>query len=158
MTNSNTNATGSTPTVWRHPWYIALEKQESTTTSDVPLMLNPKSETTGQTCTKCGKFKPLSEFPKRDGPTRKPRRVCNDCRKKHDKAIRDLKKAHPKPEPGPCPICGAHTEVWVLDHNHETMAFRGYICKHCNAGLGLLKDSPSIVSNALKYLNSETTD
>lgn len=158
MTNSNTNATVSTQTVWQHPWYQAQLRLGLTTTSDVQSEPSPKSETTGQKCTKCGETKPLGEFPRRDGPTRAPRRVCYECRNKHEAQIRQLKKVHPKPEPGPCPICATHTEEWVLDHNHETMEFRGYICKHCNAGIGLLKDSPSIVSNALKYLNSETTD
>jgi len=28
----------------------------------------------------------------------------------------------------------------VLDHCHDTDTFRGYICKHCNDGLGGFKD------------------
>lgn len=67
-----------------------------------------------------------------------------------------LKKIHPKPAPGPCPICKQHTERWVLDHCHQTEQFRGYICDACNLGLGKFNDDPEIVKAALHYLNETT--
>ena len=41
---------------------------------------------------------------------------------------------------------------WVLDHDHETGKFRGWLCTSCNLGLGKLGDSISSVKKALKYL------
>lgn len=52
---------------------------------------------------------------------------------------------------GACAICGSETDLFV-DHNHETGEVRGLLCNSCNTGVGLLKDSPSNLSNAIKYL------
>ena len=73
-----------------------------------------------------------------------------------------LRKKHPAPPPGICPVCEHHTDSWVLDHNHLTEAFRGYICNSCNLGFGKFHDDPAIVRRALHYLldytNATTTD
>lgn len=73
-----------------------------------------------------------------------------------------LRKQNPPPPPGPCPVCERHTESWVLDHNHLTESFRGYICNSCNLGFGKFNDDPEILKRALIYLldytNETTTD
>ena len=62
-----------------------------------------------------------------------------------------------------CPICKRTIDevnkynqkllgTWVLDHCHDTNTFRGYICKHCNDGLGGFRDDLTTVKNAVKYL------
>ena len=62
-----------------------------------------------------------------------------------------------------CPICnrdateiGQYGQVkmskWVLDHCHDTLTFRGWICHHCNTGLGGFKDDLTKVKRAVKYL------
>jgi hypothetical protein len=62
-----------------------------------------------------------------------------------------------------CPIClGTEEEVkgkgntkngpWVIDHCHETDAFRGWLCHKCNRSLGGFDDSVDILSRAIKYL------
>ena len=56
---------------------------------------------------------------------------------------------------GICPICTSHSDELVYDHDHETKEFRGYICRKCNSGIGLLKDNPKIVQNAYIYLTSK---
>ena len=43
--------------------------------------------------------------------------------------------------------------VWQLDHCHETGDFRGWLCKKCNTGLGLLGDNVTELSRAIKYLS-----
>jgi len=55
-----------------------------------------------------------------------------------------------------CAICNKHIEISnsAIDHNHFTGEFRGVLCKKCNRGLGLFEDSPSILRNALDYLNN----
>lgn len=56
-----------------------------------------------------------------------------------------------------CKIC--ETEISIedsaIDHNHKTGEFRGILCKTCNRALGLFRDSPKILENALDYLMLE---
>ena len=56
---------------------------------------------------------------------------------------------------GKCAICESVIvyETSHIDHDHKNGKVRGILCKSCNFGLGLLKDSPQILANALKYLN-----
>ena len=56
---------------------------------------------------------------------------------------------------GLCAIC--HKEQCVgtkldVDHDHETGKVRGLLCRHCNTGIGLLKDSIYLIGKALSYL------
>ncbi len=39
-----------------------------------------------------------------------------------------------------------------LDHNHTTMKIRGILCRRCNQGIGLLRDSSEIAASAAEYL------
>lgn len=59
--------------------------------------------------------------------------------------------------PENCEICGAHEDdvPWgcmTLDHCHTTNRFRGWLCAHCNKGLGAFKDSIPNLKAAIKYL------
>lgn len=52
-----------------------------------------------------------------------------------------------------CNICGAQPEEPLrVDHNHETGAVRGLLCRNCNVALGLMQDSPERLQQALSYL------
>lgn len=55
-----------------------------------------------------------------------------------------------------CAICGVDSCLdgmsFTVDHNHETGEVRGILCRHCNTGLGMFKDSPNIIKNAYQYL------
>lgn len=53
-----------------------------------------------------------------------------------------------------CRICETKISIEdsAIDHNHETGEFRGILCKTCNRALGLFRDSPKILENALDYL------
>ena len=55
-----------------------------------------------------------------------------------------------------CAICKNGIELVdsAIDHNHETGEFRGVLCKQCNRALGMFKDSPKVLKNALEYLDS----
>lgn len=61
---------------------------------------------------------------------------------------------------GRCAICGfAEDELkrkLCLDHNHETGAARGWLCEHCNKGIGHLQDSETLLFNAFEYLVSSS--
>jgi hypothetical protein len=54
-----------------------------------------------------------------------------------------------------CAICKEEVELInsAIDHNHETGEFRGVLCKQCNRALGMFKDNPNILHNAISYLN-----
>ena len=115
-----------------------------------------KSETPGltviKTCKTCGETKPDSEFEKADGRHRATRNRCKVCFKKQAILRRKLRKENPPPAPGICPICKEETNAWVPDHCHHTEAFRGYMCRTCNAGIGLLHDDIEVLNRAVDYL------
>ena len=76
---------------------------------------------------------------------------------KTDKVIRDNRPA----EGTPCAnfkVCGHYMthdltpSGMCFDHDPKTDTFRGYICKRCNTGYGLLGDSLESVQKSLDYL------
>lgn len=50
-----------------------------------------------------------------------------------------------------CQICG-DTEDLVYDHCHNSMAFRGVLCRNHNAAIGLLGDTAEDALRAYEYL------
>lgn len=54
-------------------------------------------------------------------------------------------------KPNVCLICKFDKPL-IKDHNHKTGDFRGWICISCNNLLGVAKDNPQILKNAIKYL------
>lgn len=57
---------------------------------------------------------------------------------------------------GLCAICGKPEPVvgrrLSNDHDHDTGENRGLLCSLCNPGLGLFKDDPNLLLNAIAYL------
>ena len=59
---------------------------------------------------------------------------------------------------GVCAICKTKPNFnkwkkrFAIDHCHTTGRVRGLLCDACNRGIGMLKDDPSILENAIKYL------
>ena len=103
-------------------------------------------------CKDCKKEKTIDKFIKADGQHRKPRNRCKECNNFHSKIRTKLRKKFDPPSSGRCKICKVETDKWVLDHCHKSKTFRGYICKDCNSGIGLLKDSSLVVIRCLIYL------
>ena len=100
------------------------------------------------------------------------KRKCRSCARNQSNLIKELKKQNPYPaDDYVCPCCersieeiGKHGQArlqnWVLDHCHETETFRGWLCHHCNVGLGAFSDDIKRIRNALVYLerhNNETS-
>jgi hypothetical protein len=57
---------------------------------------------------------------------------------------------------GVCAICGtppSQKKRLAVDHNHKTGAVRGLLCDSCNHAIGEMKDSPSLLRRAAKYLD-----
>lgn len=59
-----------------------------------------------------------------------------------------------RPCPDLCEICGEFNIRIVFDHCHAGGHFRGWICDRCNRVLGLVKDSPLILSQLKEYLSN----
>lgn len=59
-----------------------------------------------------------------------------------------------------CAICGVVPDDnygglhdgFHIDHSHVSGGVRGLLCKHCNVGIGMLKDSEKVLQAAIKYL------
>jgi hypothetical protein len=64
---------------------------------------------------------------------------------------------------GKCAICGnretakhhnGEVKSLAVDHNHDTGEIRGLLCQKCNVGLGHFKDNPTLLQNAIAYLQA----
>lgn len=53
-----------------------------------------------------------------------------------------------------CEICGDTKEL-CYDHDHNTMKFRGVLCRKCNRSLGQLGDSLDGIMKVVAYLTKE---
>ena len=53
---------------------------------------------------------------------------------------------------GRCKICGAKKDVLHVDHCHTTGKVRGLLCRHCNVGIGQMRDNVEILRSAITYL------
>lgn len=51
-----------------------------------------------------------------------------------------------------CEICDT-TKDLVYDHDHDTMEFRGVLCRSCNRHLGGLGDNLKSILRVVEYLN-----
>ena len=120
-------------------------------------------------CTTCNHYKELNMFrPREYGAGNSLRTECSKCKNHKIKLVSFLKSENPKPDTKnyKCPCCKkteielkengqfADRTVWVLDHNHITDKFRGWICNNCNNGLGRFKDDINILQNVIEYLKN----
>ncbi len=121
----------------------------------------------GLVCIKCDIRQPIENFQQmsytKSGEA-EIKRTCRSCQKGHRQVIATLRKQNVYPDNNYCcPICERSIEevnkynqkllgTWVLDHCHDTNTFRGYICKHCNDGLGGFRDDLTTIERAVIYL------
>lgn len=75
-----------------------------------------------------------------------------------DKARQISRKANGVPEPTrPCPpaceLCAKlFTRTAHVDHDHDTGAFRGWLCSNCNTGLGMFRDDATLMRAAARWV------
>lgn len=116
-------------------------------------------------CVKCNKEKEEEEFSWRGGENYR-RTECKECTKELEKERARLRSLHGNPSDGySCPICkreydevkgqgGRKCTPWVIDHDHKTNTFRGWLCHKCNRGLGAFNDDVELLKRAADYLKN----
>lgn len=112
-------------------------------------------------CKICKEVKPLEDFNKHIGHKDNLDTRCRSCVKKQA-AVRKRIFAGAPPKSKVCDCCGKPS-YWghgapkslVLDHNHKTEKFRGWLCDHCNVGIGLLGDDIEGLQMAMAYLQNK---
>jgi hypothetical protein len=120
-----------------------------------------------KTCRICKLSKELSEFHLNvssrviNGRAYSPRyrSECKVCRsssgKAHSSAGRVLMQRYNMVRPPlgtPCFNCGKRSDKLVFDHDHNTNAFRGWLCTPCNTAIGNLGDNAKGLRRALRYI------
>jgi len=113
-------------------------------------------------CSKCAHALPVDYFALRDrGASR--RTECKKCARELNRIRKGLRDIHGQPPQGhECPIClcdatqaegkSSNSGVWVLDHDHATDDFRGWLCHSCNRALGCFNDDVPRMQRAIKYI------
>ena len=114
-------------------------------------------------CRECQVEKPLDRYEKTGhGYHRKICMSCRSARKRTKRIPRQFGMSYQEllmikeDQDYKCAICGIHEEnvykSLAIDHDHTTGLVRGYLCNSCNRGIGLLKDDPKVLRNAIEYL------
>ena len=107
------------------------------------------------TCRRCKELLHISNFRVRSDSGRKGYRVksCRSCEQQEGQELISVHRTAP-PKPTHCDCCGSVTspEFMRLDHCHETLKFRGWLCNTCNGGIAFLGDNIEGVEKALTYL------
>ena len=69
----------------------------------------------------------------------------------------EQKEAMLKAQINRCAICTKELNFKTanVDHDHISKRIRGILCNSCNQGLGLFKDDPTFLENAINYLNRQ---
>jgi len=127
----------------------------------------------GRTCTTCNTFKAASQYyiqrdtKAKDGIAMRSK--CKQCDEER-KYKAHIKKTYGitfevytemfDSQKGCCKICtsrisNSRTGRLFVDHCHKTGTVRGLLCSSCNHGLGLFKDSPTLLKKAIAYLEEE---
>lgn len=114
-------------------------------------------------CSKCKYVLPLEAFSRHSGGNYL-RPECKKCNNELSKVRERLKQENGSaPDNYNCPICLGDEEgvsgrgntkngAWVLDHCHESEAFRGWLCHKCNRSLGGFDDDIKMLQRAIQYL------
>ena len=117
----------------------------------------PEDTSDGDTrlCKACQTEKPLEAFGcaayRKDGTTIY-KWSCSSCEGYMGRLRKQLRKEHKPPEDSRCQVCNKQATPLLLDHDHQTDLFRGYLCNACNLGIGNFLDDPTLLRAAIHYL------
>lgn len=134
--------------------YYSPNKQSTTVALPFDDDDTQNSNVVYKVCNNCKIRKPVQDFYKdRDGHCIN----CKICKDKINKITKNLHKTAPQ-RPQACECCGKVSDSpLVLDHDHETGKFRGWICIKCNLGLGRLGDTIESLMRAVEYLKKSAS-
>jgi hypothetical protein len=108
---------------------------------------------TTQVCKVCSKEKDLLLFPRHAHHKTRVDTRCKACIKKQTKLRNELRYKYWHLKTDVCDCCGnTHHKSLVLDHDHNTLKFRGWICEPCNHGLGKLGDDIKGLEKSMAYM------
>ena len=113
-------------------------------------------DNTLRACAKCKKKKPLHSYSKKlnaSGVDIK-QSYCKGCQMEHQWIVKSLHKIAP-PKPKGCDCCSKEGHTLILDHDHDSALFRGWLCYRCNSGIGQLGDDIAGLEKALSYLRKK---
>ena len=114
------------------------------------------SETDMHECKECHKILPSIAFTSasiRSDGAYYLQRACRQCKTKVSREqIYVRKNAPPKPER--CNCCNK-TKKLEVDHIHGSNTFRGWLCRNCNTGIGVLGDDLEGVLQGAIYLEND---
>lgn len=120
-----------------------------TESTRVPLNTSVKA------CRKCHEEKSLDLFNKKLSASgvdiKQP--YCKACQASNGLIMTRIHKAAPA-KPEVCDCCGKEGYTLVLDHDHTTDLFRGWLCYRCNSGIGALGDDLEGIGKAETYLRN----
>jgi hypothetical protein len=110
-----------------------------------------------QTCKQCGKDKAWDAFPKHKNNTSGYDTRCKACKSKTQRWVKEARIQYAHLNRGVCDCCGKKQEhkSLALDHCHDTLTFRGWLCEGCNLGIGRLGDNLESVLLAVDYLQRQ---
>jgi len=112
-------------------------------------------------CSNCKNIYPISNFSRMPSSSTGFHSWCIDCARfiaytrklkrdydmSYDEYIKLVEEQDNK-----CKICNIKTTRLVVDHDHNTGKTRGLLCGPCNSGLGMFRDSETILASALNYI------
>lgn len=91
-------------------------------------------------CTKCNEEKSIDDFDKKtftangyfwDGHDHR----CKVCKHKDSVLRIRLNKGFASLKTDYCECCGDTSSQIMIDHDHDSLQFRGFVCKSCNVNL-----------------------
>ena len=112
----------------------------------------------GRWCKGCEQYVPVNMLVPKSEKSKKGKiwyeSKCAVCLPKDAKLRRDLKKQEQtRPKPLRCQNCNIMTPNLMFDHCERTKRFRGFLCRSCNTGIGMLGDHPEGLVDGLAYFD-----
>jgi len=113
----------------------------------------PELNSDTQICKICSKEKPIDRFHKQITMKSGYDKRCKVCFTKDSKLRNAMRITYKSIKPKVCDCCGESSEKsLVVDHDHNTLKFRGWLCASCNLGIGHLGDNIEGLEKAIAFL------
>ena len=101
-------------------------------------------------CPECQIVLPAQCFHKNSVTVDNLAKICKACAVVNTRTVKKLRELHPKQES--CDICGATDRTLLLDHDHDTKEFRGWLCVKCNTAIGYFHEDINLMNKAINYV------